>query len=242
MKVANFKLAGKRRTLYGSITEKADGKFTISVHNSRSNMGAENDQVRSLARKIIESNFIHEAVYDLVDTGLTKSSKLVELLREHTQDLKKEFLERTRIYAETDFEKAEKLLSKTSDWWYEKYKVQNPPPPYSYKSVEWNTYSKNSREMQSAREKLKNITYKGLEAYVSLNLKYAEEHYESSLMKLATRLKEKGVTESTELKIKSGRVAENFECTIFHDGKTTIAWTIIASGPVQRPHYRYLVK
>jgi len=27
------------------------------------------------------------------------------------------------------------------------------------------------------------------------------------------------------------------------DGKKTVnAWTIIASGPIQRPHYRYLIK
>lgn len=61
-------------------------------------------------------------------------------------------------------------------------------------------------------------------------------------MKLATRLKEKGVTETTELEIKSSRISENFECRIYHDGKVTTAWTIIASGPIQRPHYRYLVK
>ena len=70
----------------------------------------------------------------------------------------------------------------------------------------------------------------------------AERHYANSIEKLAERLNQKGIKDDTEMIIKSGYVGVNFEITIEHNGLITKAWTIIAEGPIQRPHYRYLVK
>jgi len=80
----------------------------------------------------------------------------------------------------------------------------------------------------------------GLDNYIAKELKYAEMHYESSIIKLADRLTKKGI--NSEFTIESGRIGQNFEITITHDNTITRAWTIIASGAIQRPHYRYLVK
>ena len=85
------------------------------------------------------------------------------------------------------------------------------------------------------------MTIKGSEAYIVKQIKAAEQHYITSIQKLALRIEAKSMNHDT-LSIVTARVGENIE-SIFTDGvKTVRAWTIIASGPVQKPHYRYLVK
>jgi hypothetical protein len=44
------------------------------------------------------------------------------------------------------------------------------------------------------------------------------------------------------MKVVSGYVGVNVEMTISDGDKYVKAWTIVAEGTVQRPHYRYLVK
>ena len=61
------------------------------------------------------------------------------------------------------------------------------------------------------------------------------------LKKLAFRIEQKGLN-TDNLKLSSSHVGVNFETAITDGTKTVRAFTIIASGPVQRPHYRYLVK
>ena len=65
--------------------------------------------------------------------------------------------------------------------------------------------------------------------------------HESSIEKLAYRIEKKELDQS-KLKTKTSHIGVNIE-TVLTDGEKTVrAWTIIASGMIQRPHYRYLVK
>ncbi len=81
----------------------------------------------------------------------------------------------------------------------------------------------------------------GQDKYVTKQIKLAEEHYTSSIQKLALRIEAKGMNQDT-LQIMTSHIGVNIE-SIFTDGTQTVrAWTIIASGPIQRPHYRYLIK
>jgi hypothetical protein len=57
---------------------------------------------------------------------------------------------------------------------------------------------------------------------------------------LSDRLLSKGISEN--FKINSGYVGINFEVVITHDKGQVKAWTIIACGPIVRPHYRYIIK
>lgn len=72
-------------------------------------------------------------------------------------------------------------------------------------------------------------------------LQQAEDHYFSGIAKISQRLVYKNMTPK-ETKILYGRVKVNIELTFVNDKSMVKAWTIIASGPIQRPHYRYLVK
>jgi hypothetical protein len=71
--------------------------------------------------------------------------------------------------------------------------------------------------------------------------KIAIEHYEFSIEKLAERIIKKGLNQDN-LKIVTSHIGVNIETTINDGNKTVRAFTIIAEGEIQKPHYRYLVK
>jgi hypothetical protein len=51
----------------------------------------------------------------------------------------------------------------------------------------------------------------------------------------------KGLNEEN-LKVVTSHIGININTTISDGDKTVKAWTIIAEGEIQKPHYRYLVK
>lgn len=77
--------------------------------------------------------------------------------------------------------------------------------------------------------------------FVVRSVKAAELHYEESINKLAARLAWKKMA-IDKVEVINGRVGVNLDMA-FTDGDNFVkAWTIIAEGPIQRPHYRYLIK
>ena len=65
----------------------------------------------------------------------------------------------------------------------------------------------------------------------------AEQHYENSVLKLADRISAKGMNVEA-IEIKSAYIGVNIEMTFTDGVKTLSAWTIVASGYVQKPHYQ----
>ena len=72
-------------------------------------------------------------------------------------------------------------------------------------------------------------------------VKAAEQHYENSIQKLAARIEKKGLN-TENLSVLTSHVGVNINTTLTDGIKTVRAFTIIAEGPIQRPHYRYLIK
>ena len=81
----------------------------------------------------------------------------------------------------------------------------------------------------------------GLKTYLEKQEQTAEDHYENSILKLADRIEKKELNQSNLL-VKTAHVGVNIETTLTDGEKTVRAFTIIAEGEIQRPHYRYLVK
>ena len=80
-----------------------------------------------------------------------------------------------------------------------------------------------------------------VEKYIDLQIKQAEKHYNNSIERLAVRILKKGLNVDS-LKLDTRFMDPNIRTEIT-DGNTTVsAYTIIAGGRVQKPHYRYLVK
>lgn len=79
-------------------------------------------------------------------------------------------------------------------------------------------------------------------SYVDREIERASRHCDFAAEKLADRIIKKGMVISN-ITLSSSKIDSlNIE-TVITDGNLTVkAWTIIAEGLIQCPHYRYLVK
>jgi len=101
--------------------------------------------------------------------------------------------------------------------------------------------TKDSKEYLNIKHEIQYLYRIGKNNYIEKELKQAELKYINSIEKLAKRITDKNLNQDN-LIITTARIGINLETT-FTDGINIVkAWTIIAEGDIQKPHYRYLVK
>ena len=171
---------------------------------------------------------------------------LEKTLREQTQTLKEQYIEKTKEWANNSFNHhMERTTWKEVDWC--KFFHLEPRPVNVGTSMEFLTFpnnfynTKNSKTYHNMKAQSFRVKSMGLEEYIKREVKQTEIHYESSILKLTERIKKKGLVEEN-LKVQTSHIGVNINTTISDGTKTVKAWTIIAEGEVQLPHYRYLVK
>lgn len=152
--------------------------------------------------------------------------KLIEKLFKETETLKEQYITKTLEWAEKQwgiFSSDERLGIYTSSGFY---------------------YKKNfgkTRSEDSALNRIVNTLNKGYERYIIDIKEDTIRKYESSIHKLASRIVEKGL-DIDSLKMETAHIGVNID-TIITDGERTVkAFTVLAWGDIQRPHYRYLIK
>jgi hypothetical protein len=243
MTKAYFKFTGKRISIYGSVTLKNDGKVSISLTDAKYGTSfSERYQAKKLAQEIVDSNFVHNAILQIEKDDDT----LIELLKSHTEDLKNDYIKRCEEYAIKDFKQVEEFLSeipeeqeKFLDKFGIEYEVKG-----SLKYVSILNTRQNADLYRKTKEKInkyKSFISLGLDKNVADAKKYAILHYENSISKLASRIETKNLNVS-KLEIIKSKIGLNLEMTLTDGIVTVRAWTIVAEGEIQRPHYRYLVK
>lgn len=174
-------------------------------------------------------------------------SKLVEKLQAETQSFRAVYLEEIENWSRREFDVAKERSSWGTVEWCEYLGVEARHVQHRcFKEIQiWfpdNFYNtKLSRVYDREESKVRRITQMGVDKYVAKEQKNAEIHFQNSLLKLADRITKKGLNEKS-LSVMSAHVHVNLEITITDGSKTVRAFTIIASGEVQRPHYRYLIK
>lgn len=145
-------------------------------------------------------------------------SHLIELLKEQTKELKVSFLKKTAEYAEIEYNE----LREFADDYTSNYDVNKEKKYHSLPACVVNQKGKMSD-------------------FIAIQLKKAERHYENSITKLALRIVKKEL-DLSKVKMSTSYLDPNISTTITDGTSTVQAYTIIAGGRVQRPHYRYLVK
>lgn len=145
---------------------------------------------------------------------------LREILEEQTKTLKVQYLEMTELWAAKEFDRLREWVK-------------------GYREGKWG-YMEASRRYYRLPYEIVN-PYGKKEVFVNKAVKRAEEHYENSLDKLVDRLEKKGLNQET-LTVQTSHIGVNINTTLTDGVKTVRAFTIVAGGPVQRPHYRYLIK
>jgi len=248
MKHAEYIYKAKFTSIHATVTLKDDGKVSVSLKNAKyGTTYGDRYQAKKLGHDIAAADFKHEAITSLKESKT--SSKLITDLTEKSQDLKKQYIKATKEYCKRYFERCTINAAQPIEEWYKRFDIKYEIKPDFYQpgktsiqpcKEEYN--KKDLYKMRSEIEKCNSIVQTGYKALEEKEVMMANLHYTNSIQKLADRLHEKGITDKTEYKIKSGRVGVNIEMLIEHNGTFTKAWTIIAEGPIQRPHYRYLVK
>lgn len=245
MKIANFQIKDSRnKSRMGTVTLKDDGKISINIMHSRDYPTYSNYDVRKVAQEIVDSNFNHPSIINL---EIIESKGLLGMLLDNTEEVKKEYIETTKEYSKREYHVALKDSKLTTSEWLEIYDLDETFVGEKYcknytKTNEYKNYLRRIESMKNSINLANDIASKSEIDYVNEKVELAKEHYKFSIEKLTHRLAKKGITVENVKSITNGRVGVNFECYIKHDDILTTAYTIIASGVVQSPHYRYLLK
>lgn len=145
--------------------------------------------------------------------------KLTDMLKRATITLKYQYVEFNEKFAEDEFDRIKK--------WIEDYRMERIDMAKNQKKY-WNL-------------PLYLLADKTPENHIEKARKFACNHYENSILKLAIRVEKYGLNVE-KLVVNSSHIGVNLDCTLTDGQKTIKAFTIVASGDVQRPHYRFLIK
>ena len=175
---------------------------------------------------------------------------LIHTLKNQTLSLKEQYIEMTGEWAREEFKRYKEQTKWTVVQWCEFLRITPDIVTEENKTLMrgvgvyfpkgfYNT--KSAGTYDRASKKAFRIAAMGEESFVSSMRENAEIHYENSIEKLALRIEKKGLDQDN-LSVVTSHIGVNIETTLTDGEKTVRAFTIIAGGPVQKPHYRYLIK
>lgn len=165
-------------------------------------------------------------------------NKLYKGLKRETKTFKKTYLERIKNYIVEHFNH---IINTHKDFdnkkWLEVYGRNFNAERYFYRVI--TDKGKKLRKQFDDFIKI-NETKTKYNKYIKEEVKKYSDDFDNKLIKLASRLEGKGF--NTKIKVTSEHVGVNFNCWVTDGTNSAHAYTIIAEGPIQRPHYRYLIK
>ncbi len=171
---------------------------------------------------------------------------LIEILKSETESLRVQYLKLTEEWAAKYYSRCEEQSKWSEVKWCEFYGLT--PEVHNAGSInEWVGFPRGFYNTRTARifDNLKNKIGKVIKlapaSFIDNEKESAENHYQDSILKLAARIEVKGL-DIDKLTVSTAHVGVNIDTTITDGVKTVKASTIVASGQIQRPHYRYLVR
>lgn len=170
--------------------------------------------------------------------------KIIKILETKTESFKATVIVLTREWAANNYETVSARKSFNEVQWCELLGITPAVSRFSNGKLGFpdNFYnSSDSRTFNRLQTEAYKISAMGKDAYIAKEEANANNHFATSLAKLAFRIQSKDLN-FNNLDVQALHVNVNLEITISDGVKTVRAFTIIASGPVQRPHYRYLIK
>lgn len=255
MKSANFTYAAvtssgtSNRILRGKVTLKDDGTISVNLTDARMCSANMRYMAKKHGTKIAEDGFIDPKITNFVEEN--HNDILIDILKKETESLRIQYIEKTKEYANKKFEWAQKLwlsnITERMDHFNIKWEMQTKRsyakngPEFVEVPTVIGDFNTELNLMWKNVDEAKKIFATTLKTFIAKNVESAERHYNDSIQKLAKRIESKGLI-IEKIKAVTSHVDVNIE-TILTDGDLTVkAWTIIAEGPIQRPHYRYLIK
>ena len=157
---------------------------------------------------------------------------LVEKLTEQLKDFKADYLKRVLEYSAQEHQSIKKKYSEMLRWTFNEKTMSENEILVSvgeyYKGKKW--IDKNWKEIHMDEK-----------TFGHVSIYRAEIHFKKSVEKLAFRMIEKGLNPAIT-NVVVDYVGANLNCVVSDGEKQVKAQTILAGGPVQKPHFRYLIK
>ena len=158
----------------------------------------------------------------------TTMKNLIDILTTETQSLKEQYIQFTSEWANQEFYRLKQWIKDYCVWERENCRKKEMRNEYFKKQkISWSI----PRDVYENK----------IEQFVEKQIKNAEEHYTQSIAKLALRIEQKQLN-INNLKAVTSHIGMNIDTTLTDGEKVVRAFTIIANGEINRPHYRYLIK
>lgn len=253
MKSAYFEydssFATVKRVLRGKVTLHDDGKITVNLIDGRMASAESRYRAKAYGEKIAKEGFVEPKIWNVEEINIDQ--KLINVLRTETQSLKQQYIQFTKEYATKKFAWAAKIWAMNIIQLYDHFEIPYTMVDSGFKTkdgaamrpqiADTRDAKLRRKQMDATVREARDIHSKGYDIFEANEVKFAERHYEDSLKKLAMRIEKKQLN-LEKLQVTSGHVGVNFHTVLTDTEQSVKAFTVIASGPVQRPHYRYLVK
>lgn len=232
-----YKITLNRRYAGGEVRTLVEYTEAINEQKARTSFQRKKSSRNSM---IYGVSYMAVAQAKIEELGLTyeaelqaKSKGIVELLKIELESLRVQYVQKCMDWAKREVARKIEIVED-----FEAFCEEHRAAYYNNQLSIADKLRFESKRSQAAKISLKDCNEKLM---VEQAEKRANKHYEQSLIKLAGRIAEKGLNTSN-LKAITSHIGVNIETTLTDGEKTVSAWTIIASGPIQRPHYRYLIK
>ena len=149
-------------------------------------------------------------------------TNLTETLRNETKSLKEQYIQKTTEWAKDEYNKLKQFAN---DYSAGVFGFKNGELEKKYYRLPYYIINSNG----------------SIQNHIDKMVENANEHYENSINKLADRIIKKGLN-IENISVKTSHIGLNIETTLTDNIKTVKAFTVLAFGEIQKPHYRYLVK
>lgn len=229
-----FTIRNREATLGCIVTLKDDGKVSITKKWG-GYLTSDYYRLESVVKELVAQGFKDPGFTNIISSEDMNSevSKLLAELKTQTEPLRIAYVKHSKEFASKQFYKMDKITEQ------QVLKAKG----YDY---EWrgDTVRRHTKASLAYWERIKSILRDGHNAYVEKSEKLAELHYEDSIIKLTQRIIKKGLdfSKATIVTDLTHFDKGNIE-TIIKDGVRVVrAFTILAWGEVNAPHYRYLIK
>ena len=184
-------------------------------------------------------------VFQNLHINHTMTKELQTILLREMEPLRVIYLHKIETFATAEFQRLEKMWKWDDADWCKFFGIEP-----ELRTIGGRTTAllprgffstSNSRKYDRMRSEISKAMTLGMTVYVSHAVKAGERHYQLSIEKLAFRIAKKGLNVS-QLSAVTSSVGVNINCTLTDGVKTIRCFTIVAGGPIQQPHYRYLIK
>lgn len=169
------------------------------------------------------------------------SKKLEKLLISQSTALLKKHVAETKKWAEEYYNVLAERITWKDKQWCEFLGVTPVKKDGAYDFPDGFFGTDQSRKLKAYQVEIEDILKNGKAKFLEKQITSAKKHYVLSIERLAKKIISKDLN-LDNIQIRTYDIDKNITTSITDGEKSFNAYTIVAGGKVQKPHYRYIIK